>query len=229
MERLPAAERYSYVFEGNSQALDHVLVSARLAGQPFAYDVVHVNAEFATHVSDHDPQVARFLVDAEPPTVTYTGNAGVYTVDQSVAIRCQASDALTGVVATTCRDVVGPAYGFALGPNTFSATATDAAGNVGSGSTTFTVRVTLPSLCRLTESFVEGSARFQALPPQPQAAVRRLVAALCRDPEEAAAELTPAMKARLLGAYQAGVIVLARQGWLSQEQATTLVGLSRAL
>jgi len=25
----------------------------------FAYDVVHVNAEFATQVSDHEPQVVR--------------------------------------------------------------------------------------------------------------------------------------------------------------------------
>jgi hypothetical protein len=229
MERLPESERYSYVFEGNSQALDHVLISNHLETQPFAYDVVHVNAEFTEQVSDHDPQVARFLVDAEPPTVTYTGNAGVYTVDQSVAIRCQASDALTSVVGTTCQDVVGPAYGFPLGTNTFSATATDAAGNVGTGSTTFTVQVTFPSLCRLTETFVEGSARFRALPPAQQTAARRLAAALCRSLDEAAAELSTVRKARLIAAYQAGVTALARQGWLGQEQATILVNLSRAL
>jgi uncharacterized protein len=57
---LPAAERYSYVFEGNSQALDHVLVSDHLVDHAApAYDVVHVNAEFADQASDHDPSVAR--------------------------------------------------------------------------------------------------------------------------------------------------------------------------
>jgi predicted extracellular nuclease len=52
------AERYSYVFEGNSQVLDHILLSAPLVSAGFGYDVVHVNTEFATQLSDHDPQVA---------------------------------------------------------------------------------------------------------------------------------------------------------------------------
>ena len=30
IETLPPNERYSYVFDGNSQALDHILVSANL-------------------------------------------------------------------------------------------------------------------------------------------------------------------------------------------------------
>ncbi len=53
-------ERYTYVFEGNSQALDHILASRKLYRTLSAYDVVHVNAEFADQASDHDPQVARF-------------------------------------------------------------------------------------------------------------------------------------------------------------------------
>lgn len=61
METLPEGERYSYVFEGNSQALDHILVSPTLATAPKThYDVVHVNAEFANPVSDHEPQRACF-------------------------------------------------------------------------------------------------------------------------------------------------------------------------
>jgi len=59
IETLPQGERYSYVFEGNSQALDHILVSNGLFNQPFAYDVVHVNSEFAIQASDHEPQVTR--------------------------------------------------------------------------------------------------------------------------------------------------------------------------
>jgi predicted extracellular nuclease len=63
MDRLPKAERYSYVFEGNSQVLDQMLVSAKLDKRNTSYDVVHVNAEFSDQASDHDPSVARFVFD----------------------------------------------------------------------------------------------------------------------------------------------------------------------
>lgn len=56
---LPVAERYTYVYEGNSQVLDHILLSRALAGTTYEYDVVHVNSEFVSQVSDHDPQVVR--------------------------------------------------------------------------------------------------------------------------------------------------------------------------
>ncbi|MEU2557830.1 endonuclease/exonuclease/phosphatase family protein [Streptomyces longispororuber] len=55
---LPRAERYSYVFQGNSQVLDQILLSPGVGR--FSYDSVHVNAEFADQNSDHDPQVVRF-------------------------------------------------------------------------------------------------------------------------------------------------------------------------
>jgi predicted extracellular nuclease len=63
METLPPNERYSYVFEGNSQSLDHILISDNLFETFFAYDVVHVNAEFADQASDHDPQVVHLFYD----------------------------------------------------------------------------------------------------------------------------------------------------------------------
>jgi predicted extracellular nuclease len=63
IETLPAQERYSYVFEGNSQTLDHILISNNLFNNiPFVFDVVHVNSEFAVQASDHDPSVVRFTV-----------------------------------------------------------------------------------------------------------------------------------------------------------------------
>jgi predicted extracellular nuclease len=58
-DTLAANERYSYVFEGNSQVLDQILVSESLFDLGATYDVVHVNAEFADQVSDHDPSVMR--------------------------------------------------------------------------------------------------------------------------------------------------------------------------
>ncbi|MGW6930368.1 endonuclease/exonuclease/phosphatase family protein [Lentzea sp. NPDC054927] len=57
IETLPANERYSYVFEGNSQTLDHLVLSKNISR--FSYDVVHINAEFADQASDHDPQIVR--------------------------------------------------------------------------------------------------------------------------------------------------------------------------
>jgi hypothetical protein len=57
METLPVNERYSYVFQGNSQTLDQILVGGRMKTDD--YDVVHINAEFFDQASDHDPQVVR--------------------------------------------------------------------------------------------------------------------------------------------------------------------------
>jgi hypothetical protein len=54
---LPVRERYSYVYEGNSQVLDHILTSR--AASDVDYDVVHINSEFAVQASDHDPQIIR--------------------------------------------------------------------------------------------------------------------------------------------------------------------------
>ncbi|MFJ4673443.1 lamin tail domain-containing protein [Kitasatospora purpeofusca] len=56
---LPLAERYTYVYEGNSQVLDHILISPALAARAYSYDIVHLNSEFATQLSDHDPQIVR--------------------------------------------------------------------------------------------------------------------------------------------------------------------------
>jgi predicted extracellular nuclease len=56
---LPAAERYTYDFEGNSEVLDHILLSSELARRPHVYDVVHVNSEYPDQASDHEPGVVR--------------------------------------------------------------------------------------------------------------------------------------------------------------------------
>ncbi|NXY93127.1 endonuclease/exonuclease/phosphatase family protein [Streptomyces sp. BR123] len=58
IKSLPKSERYSYVFQGNAQVLDQILVSPAVKG--YTYDSVHINAEFSAQNSDHDPQVLRF-------------------------------------------------------------------------------------------------------------------------------------------------------------------------
>lgn len=93
------------------------------------------------------------LRDATGPVVAYNGNLA-YTIDQQVAIFCNAFDALSGVASSTCTDITGPAFSFDVGEHTFSATATDHAGNQGSGSVTFSVTVTVPSLQNLVTQWV---------------------------------------------------------------------------
>jgi len=66
---LPVNERYSYVYEGNSQVLDQILISKALTIAPpgakypaYDYDIVHTNSEFYDQDSDHDPQVVRLAI-----------------------------------------------------------------------------------------------------------------------------------------------------------------------
>jgi predicted extracellular nuclease len=60
-------DRYTYNYLGNSQVLDHILVSPRLAAQDPQVDIVHANADYPSSeaASDHDPIVARVRVVGE--------------------------------------------------------------------------------------------------------------------------------------------------------------------
>ena len=73
---LPEEERYSYVFDGNSQLLDNILVSAGLVAGA-SYDAVHINAEFrGVRPTDHDPQVALLRIAITPHDIVIN-DAGV--------------------------------------------------------------------------------------------------------------------------------------------------------
>ncbi|WP_342600206.1 endonuclease [Psychrobacillus sp. FSL H8-0483] len=57
INKVETSDRYTYVFQGNSQVLDHILVSNNLAAKT-KIDILHVNADFtdmAGRASDHDP------------------------------------------------------------------------------------------------------------------------------------------------------------------------------
>ena len=57
---------YSYNFQGISQQLDYLLVSAALLALQPEFDPVHVNTEFPNQASDHDPILARLLLYDRP-------------------------------------------------------------------------------------------------------------------------------------------------------------------
>lgn len=57
LRKLPLTDRYTFNFQGNSQALDHVYVSPALRRRSLA-DVLHVNTGLVTQPTDHDPVTA---------------------------------------------------------------------------------------------------------------------------------------------------------------------------
>ncbi len=76
-------EQYTFNFEGNSQVLDHMLISGGLrsvnSGYPSDFDVVHTTADFADRQSDHDPIVGFFELAppvAPPPPPPPPPNGG---------------------------------------------------------------------------------------------------------------------------------------------------------
>jgi predicted extracellular nuclease len=125
---LPENERYTYVFNGVSQVLDHIFVTKPVTD--VEYQVIHNNAEFADQASDHDPQVVRIrptirqgTLTLDPATVTVPGTttvrlAGWYpnrtftvTLDQTTTlgtVTTDANGAATLAVPVTGATGVGP-------------------------------------------------------------------------------------------------------------------------
>jgi hypothetical protein len=155
IDDLPVNERYSYVFEGNSQAIDHTLVAGGVLLRPHEYDPVHVNAEFADQVSDHDPQVTG--VTFAPPTVSA---GGPYSVGEGASVPLVASGSDAGGGSLTYRwdldgsgmfETVAPTPAFSAasidGPatRTVSVRATAADGATAVASATVTVLNVAPT------------------------------------------------------------------------------------
>ncbi len=169
MKTLPQNERYSYVFEGNSQSLDHIVASNSLTARPFAYDAVHANAEFFDQLSDHDPQVARFLVNSAP-TVSA---GGPYTVAEgsSIAVSATGNDA-NGDALTYSWDLDGNGTFETAGQTaTFSAAAIDGPAtrtvavrsSDGTASTVSTATVSVTNVAP-TARFTAPSSTFAGFP-----------------------------------------------------------------
>lgn len=78
----PAAEQYSYSFDGNAQTIDHVLVNQAMWMATASRRIAHarIDADFpesarssastAVRLSDHDPVVAGFTIATFPVTLT---------------------------------------------------------------------------------------------------------------------------------------------------------------
>lgn len=81
---LSEAERYTYAFDGRSQAIDHVLVDQQLSAIA-SYDVVHINTGYNSQggvnpaLSDHDPAQAQF--DFRSFAESLTGTSAGETIE----------------------------------------------------------------------------------------------------------------------------------------------------
>lgn len=71
MDILPPEERYDYIYQGESQVLDHILVTPSLFELLERTTILHVNADFPPPIpddpsplrkSDHDPVIATFTL-----------------------------------------------------------------------------------------------------------------------------------------------------------------------
>jgi predicted extracellular nuclease len=142
IETLPANERYSYVFEGNSQVLDHIMVSAHLLSNSGAqFDVVHVNSEYSTldplRTSDHDPGVVRltFVNGPQANPDAYDARSGApLNVDAANGILANDTGGPLQIVTNT-----NPAHGTLTLNSDGSFTYTPQVGYTGSDSFSYTI------------------------------------------------------------------------------------------
>jgi hypothetical protein len=170
-------------------------------------------------------------IDTRPPVVAYQGAQASYGPGDTVSISCSASDPSpgSGLAGSTCAPIAGPASGFPAGVNTFTATATDAAGNTSTATVQFTIVNTVDAaeLCTLTRQDVEGSARFRQLRPALQKPIDARVTAACNSLRSVAQG--PEAKRLAVAAYDILVSALAADGWLTSDQAAELIALAKVL
>jgi hypothetical protein len=115
---------YSYVFQGQAQTLDHLIVSPSLLGDLVQTRAAHVNADWPKDfdgdgprgVSDHDPQIARFRSRAALTVADVSvaeGNSGVTPAVFTVSVSRPLSApvlicaATLGITATDPQDYAG--------------------------------------------------------------------------------------------------------------------------
>lgn len=105
---LPTLDRYTYIFNGGSQVLDHILVTPALAALVTLVDPIHSNADFPAgsqhqlqtlaHASDHDP----VQVVLRPQGAAILGGSLRYA-----DIRVKLIDQHGGVITQTTTDANG--------------------------------------------------------------------------------------------------------------------------
>ncbi|MFC4410638.1 DUF6359 domain-containing protein [Chungangia koreensis] len=88
VEEVPLEDRYSYTYQGNSQVLDHILVSNNLADRT-EVDMVHINSVFMEEhgrASDHDPVLIQTSLEKPADGVIEEGEWEVEEGDDEIRL-----------------------------------------------------------------------------------------------------------------------------------------------
>jgi len=154
---LDPTDRYSFIFEGNMEQIDHMYASPSLLGGA-EFDIVHLNTgQSASRPTDHDPTLGRFFINTAPvsgaDTVAGTEDT-VLSVDAAHGVLANDTDLNGDLLTATLAQ--GPEHGkLALnadgsftytpdanfnGPDSFTYVATDPSGAV-SGASTVTLNI----------------------------------------------------------------------------------------
>jgi hypothetical protein len=182
---------------------------------------IHTVAYRAIDVADNveaSGNSLSFKIDKTKPNITYTGQQATYSILDVVSITCSATDPISGGVASgvdpttnTCQNITGPAYN--LNPdNSYSAQATDYAGNTGSGTVSFKVVVTYADLCTLSKRFVTNAGVAQSTD----------MCAQLNTAQAAQKRGNLVAKANAIGAYISDVDAAVKGGYLSAANAAIL-------
>lgn len=108
VERLPEAEQYSFIFEGNAQVLDHVIINDDFRGRFARFAYARVDADFPESYRN-DPNRPERLSDHDAPVAYFTleriGNAAPVATDD--AATTEEDTAVTVNVLTNDQDADG--------------------------------------------------------------------------------------------------------------------------
>lgn len=139
---LDAAERYSYVFEGNHQLIDNMLVTGGLLDGA-RYDAVHLNAQFGAdgRPTDHDPQLAMLLMGITPHDIELSNSVIAENQPAGTIVgTLSATDSPTDVLTYSLVDDAGGR--FVVDPSTGVVTSAASFDHEATGSFTIIAKVT---------------------------------------------------------------------------------------
>jgi len=189
------------------------------------------------HATDNDGNVEdpggtiTVNVDRTPPDITFSGTLK-YTVEQTVTIKCSATDTISGIASDTCAAatfVAVPAYTLGVGVTALQATALDYAGNQATAGVTCTVDVTAASLCALQTRFVQSSPNYANLSAAQKSTVNNTLVSMCQTIGKIVPTLTASQKAAVLATYKQALDKFVKSRWLTVSQENTLLALAGRL
>ncbi|RLT44282.1 MAG: hypothetical protein DWI57_03395 [Chloroflexi bacterium] len=107
-DNLSPADRYTYIFNGGSQALDHILYSRGMQNEFAGIDPLRINADYPVY-AEMDPATVYRASDHDPLVLTLRpGGAGWVGGDTQMAgVAVELLDASGALVAQTISDAIG--------------------------------------------------------------------------------------------------------------------------